>query len=355
LIVPLDRCNTLGLVEAAVAGGARREKACEELGISVRTVQRWHHQAKDGRPQAVRPALANKLSPAEREHVLAIANQPEHASLAPHQIVPRLADKGVYVASESTFYRVLKAADQQHGRGRAKRPSGRVVTTHRADGPNQLWCWDITWLPTTVKGQFYYWYMMKDIHSRKLVANEVHESESMELAAALLRRGCLREGVAGQDQPLVLHSDNGSAMKGSTMLAAMQNLGVMPSFSRPRVSNDNAYAETLFRTAKYCPLWPEKPFASLEEARVWVQRFVQWYNEEHRHSGIKYVTPAQRHRGEATALLQQRVKVYEAARERQPQRWSGKVRDWALEPVVWLNPERESGSSEESSEIRKAA
>lgn len=355
MIVPLDRCKTLALVDAAVAGGARREKASEELGVSVRTLQRWHHQAEDGRPQAARPVPANKLSPAERERVLAIANQPEHTSLAPHQIVPRLADNGMYVASESTFYRVLKEADQQHGRGRAKHRSRRVVTTHSADGPNQLWCWDITWLPTTVRGRFYYWYMMKDIHSRKLVANEVHESESMELAAALLKRGCLREGVAGRDQPLVLHSDNGSVMKGSTMLAAMQNLGVMPSFSRPRVSNDNAHAETLFRTAKYCPLWPEKPFGSLEEARVWVQTFVQWYNEEHRHSGIKYVTPAQRHRGEAPALLQHRVMVYEAARERHPTRWSREIRDWTLEPVVWLNPERGSGSSNECSERRKAA
>ena len=210
------------LIDEAVAAGARRDKACEELDVSLRTVQRWSHRAEDGRPGAVRAAPSNKLSDAEREQVLAIANQPEHASLAPHQIVPRLADQGVYVASESTFYRVLKAANQQHGRGRARRPSRRVVTTHRADGPNQLWCWDITWLPTTVKGQFYYWYMMKDIYSRKLVANEVHASETSELAARLLMSGCLREGVAGR--PLVLHSDNGSAMKGSTMLAAIRSL-----------------------------------------------------------------------------------------------------------------------------------
>lgn len=327
------------LIDEAVAAGARRDKACEELDVSVRTVQRWSHRAEDGRPGAVRAAPSNKLSEAEREQVLAIANQPEHASLAPHQIVPRLADKGVYVASESTFYRVLKAANQQHRRGRARRPSRRVVTTHRADGPNQLWCWDITWLPTTVKGQFYYWYMMKDVYSRKLVANEVQGSETSELAARLLVSATLREGLAGR--PLVLHSDNGSAMKGSTMLAAMQNLGVMPSFSRPRVSNDNAHAETLFRTAKYCPLWPQKPFATLDDARAWVQRFVQWYNEEHRHSGIKYVTPAQRHRGEAPELLQRRVAVYEAARERQPQRWSGEIRNWSLATTVCLNPERD--------------
>lgn len=344
-----DRQTTLTLLTNAVAAGARRAPACEALGISVRTAQRWSHHAEDGRPGAVRPAPSNKLSEAEREQVLAIANEPAHASLAPHQIVPRLADKGEYVASESTFYRVLRAANQQHRRGRGCRPSGRVATTHRADGPNQLWCWDITWLPTAVKGQFYYWYMMKDVYSRKLVANEVHVSESSELAAKLLTKGCLREGLAGR--PLVLHSDNGSAMKGSTMLAAMQNLGVMPSFSRPRVSNDNAHAETLFRTAKYCPLWPQKPFATLEDARAWVQRFVQWYNHEHRHSGIKYVTPAQRHEGKAPELLQHRVEVYEAARSRKPERWSGATRDWSLSSVVWLNPEKQ----EELGKVRKAA
>ena len=180
---------------------------------------------------------------------------------------------------------------------------------------------------------------MKDVYSRKLVASEVHEVESAELAARLLTQGCLREGLAGR--PLVLHSDNGSAMKGATMLACMQNLGVVPSFSRPRVSNDNAHAETLFRTAKYCPLWPERPFGDLGAARQWVQRFVAWYNGEHRHSGLKYVTPDQRHRGEAEELLEKRKGIYTAAKARHPMRWSGATRSWELENRVWLNPERE--------------
>jgi len=336
------------MLDAAVAAGARLEPACRELGISIRTVQRWRRCAEDGRPGAARPAPANKLSAEERAQVLAIATTPANASLPPHQIVPKLADAGQYVASESTFYRVLREANQAHHRGRARRPVKRVVTTHQASGPNQLWCWDITWMPSTVKGRFYYWYMVKDVYSRKLVANEVHEVESAELAAKLLQRACLREGTAGR--PLVLHSDNGSPMKGATMLAALQNLGVIPSFSRPRVSNDNAYAESLFRTAKYCPLWPEKPFASVAAARHWVQQFVRWYNEEHRHSGLKYVTPAQRHRGEAPALLRQREAVYEAARKRNPQRWSGDIRNWSLAPVVWLNPE-----NEQHEELREVA
>ncbi len=137
-----------------------------------------------------------------------------------------------------------------------------------------------------------------------------------------------------------MHSDNGAPMKGATMLVTMQNLCVVPSFSRLRVSNDNAYAESLFRTAKYCPNWPEKPFASLEEARMWVQQFTRWFNDEHRHSRLKYVTPNQRHRGEAPTILARRHALYQEARSRHPERWSSKTRNWELEPVVRLNPER---------------
>jgi transposase InsO family protein len=332
------------LIDEAVQQGARRARACEQLGVSVRSVQRWQHTPQDGRIQAEREAPPNKLSEAQRQAVLEAANRPAYASLTPHQIVPKLVDEGVYLASESTFYRVLKAAQQGQRRGRAKAAQPRPLTTHRADGPNQVWCWDITWMPSTVKGRYFYWYMMKDIYSRKLVMNEVWEEESAEHASELLHKGCLRERIAGR--PLVLHSDNGSAMKGATMRAAMIDLGVEPSFSRPRVSNDNAFAESLFRTAKYCPLWPERPFDTLEAAREWVQRFVQWYNEEHCHSGLKYVTPGQRHRGEANDLLARRREVYEKARMQNPARWSGAIRNWHLADSVYLNPERTSAPTE---------
>jgi len=338
------------LIDEAVESGARQSSACEELGLNERTLQRWRHTPEDGRPGAQRPVPANKLSEGERQAVLAAANSPGYESLTPHQIVPKLADEGRYLASESTFYRVLRAEGQGRRRGRVHHAKSRTPTTHRADGPNQVWCWDITWMPTTVKGRFFYWYMMQDIYSRKLVVNEVHESESVEHASRLLAQGCLREQTAGR--PLVLHSDNGSVMKGLSMRAAMLDLGVVPSYSRPRVSNDNAYAEALFRTAKYCPLWPERPFDTLQEAREWVCKFVRWYNEEHRHSGLKYVTPNQRHGGQAPRLLAQRTAVYQAARARHPQRWSAQIRDWDLAPVVYLNPER---AELKPGEYRKAA
>ena len=326
------------LIAEAVEGGARRFRACKELGLCLRTVQRWRYCEADKRQIVQREAPLNKLSAEERQAVLDAANQPGYASLTPHQIVPKLADEGIYLASESTFYRVLREAKQNVRRGRAKAPKRRVLTTHRADGPNQVWCWDITWLPTTVKGRFFYWYMVKDIYSRKLVINEVHESESSEHACALLEKGCLRERTAGR--PLVLHSDNGHVMKGSLLRESMISLGVEPSFSRPRVSNDNAYAEALFRTAKYCPLWPDQPFEDLAQARLWVQKFVEWYNEEHRHSALRYVTPNERHEGKAVALLQARDDLYQSAKAANPSRWSGETRNWQLADAVYLNPER---------------
>jgi putative transposase len=248
--------------------------------------------------------------------------------------VPTLADRGVYLASESSFYRVLKQASQQHHRGRAQKPS----SSHCASGPNEVWSWDITWLPAAIKGKYYYWYMMLDVFSRKIVGQEVHEAEAAELAALRMRRTSLSEGLAGR--PLVLHSDNGSPMKGATMPATLEHLGVAASFSRPRVSNDNPYAESLFRTCKYRPEYPNKPFGSLEEAQSWMHKFVRWYNQDHKHSGLKFVTPAQRHNGQAIAILAQREQVYHEARDRNPQRWSQQTRNWKLKDEVWLNPER---------------
>lgn len=267
-----------------------------------------------------------------------MANSEEFASLPPSQIVPILADQGKYLASESTVYRILKKSSQQHHRGRAKKPSTRQVTSHCATGPNQVWSWDITWLPAPVKGKYFYWYMVLDIFSRKIVGHEVHEAESAEMAAVLIKRSTLAKELAGRS--LVLHSDNGSAMKGATMLATLEQLGVAASFSRPRVSNDNPYAEALFRTCKYRPNYPKKPFENLAAAQSWTQGFVEWYNRVHKHSGLKFVTPEQRHEGQDDAILRQREQVYAAAKKRNPRRWSGSTRNWVLQGEVWLNPDR---------------
>ena len=335
----LDRREAVSLVDEAVAQGARLKAACAELGIGYNTYRRWRSSGGDARPEVVRPTPANALTQAERDQVLAQTHRPKFGSLPPGQIVPRLLDEeGLYLASESTFYRVMRDAGEQHRRGRAASPtqSGSPIR-HQATAPNQIWSWDVTYLPTRIRGHFYYLYLIIDIYSRKITGFEAFDRESAANSRTVIERAVLREGVA--HRPLVLHADNGSAMKGATLRARLDTLGITPSHSRPRVSNDNAFSESLFRTCKYRPAYPPEGFESLEQAQQWVLDFVQWYNHEHRHSAIRYVTPQQRHEGQDVAILEQRARLYEQAKARNPQRWSQNTRNW--EPVgdVWLNPE----------------
>jgi transposase InsO family protein len=356
LISTPDRRATVELIEQAMAAGASQTKACEALGLSARTYQRWTRAGgveTDGRPEAKRPVPANKLSDAERARIIETCNRPAYASRPPSQIVPALADRGEYMASESSFYRVLRDADQGHHRGRAQAPRPvEKPQPHRADGPNQVWSWDITYLASTVLGMFFRLYLVMDIYSRKIVGWEVHSTESAEQAATLIEKACWAERI--RRNRLVLHADNGSPMKGATMLAKLQKLGIMPSFSRPSVSNDNPYSESLFGTMKYSPAYPSKPFDSLEEAQAWVHEFVRWYNGEHRHSGLKFVTPNERHQGTDATVLERRKAVYEEAKRRHPERWSGSTRNWDPIRTVWLNPSH-AGLNENAAELRKAA
>ena len=167
------------------------------------------------------------------------------------------------------------------------------------------------------------------------MGQEVFEVESMEFSSALVERICVCEGI--QKKQLILHSDNGGAMKGATMLATLQRLGVVPSFSRPRVSNDSPYSEALFKTLKYCPEYPSKPFASIAEANAWVNKFVFWYNNIHLHSGIKFVTPVSRHEMKDKEILKKRKVIYEAAKFKDPNRGSGQTRNWTNIEKVYLN------------------
>jgi putative transposase len=343
-----DRQHIAQDIDAACKAGARLLPACEVAGITARTLQRWKAdkglQLGDGRPQAVRPIPAHALSEDERAKILSVANEPRFADLPPARIVPMLADEGVYIASESSFHRVLLAQGQTRHRGRAKAPrKSRPPTTHVATAPRQLWCWDMTFLPTQVAGRWFYLYLILDVYSRKVVGFEVHEDDHADHAARLAQRVALAEGIHAmprEDRP-VLHGDNGATLKATTVLAMLWWLGVKPSYSRPRVSDDNAFVESLFRTAKYRPEFPGEGFADLPAARDWARHFVHWYNHDHRHSGIRYVSPAQRHAGDDVAILAARHEVYRKARERHPARWSRDTRNWSHISAVTLNPERD--------------
>jgi putative transposase len=329
----------LEFIDEAVQSGARLSPAAEIIGLSARTIIRWRRSenCRDKR-NGPQKAPSNKLSKPERQNLLKVANRPEYRDLSPNQIVPKLADRGIYLASESTFYRVMREEDMVNHREPSKPASSPRPREHLATGPCQVWSWDITYLKSNVKGMFFYLYMIMDVWSRKAVAAKVFEEESMDNSSILFAQACFRHGI--QDDQLVLHSDNGGPMKGSTMLATLQRLGVTPSFSRPSVSNDNPYSESLFRTMKYRPEYPSSCFESIEQAQQWVDGFVHWYNTEHLHSSIRFVTPDDRHYGREDQLLSNRHRVYEEAKKRMPDRWSGKTRNWLPEKVVRLNPEK---------------
>ena len=350
------------LIGEANGAGAGLLNACREIGICLRTLKRWRKAfVRDGngvdRRKGSHRLVSHKLSEEERQRILLTCNQAEYASLPPGQIVPALADQGLYIGSESSFYRVLHAHDQVHRRGRARPPQEpRPVPRLRATGANQVWSWDITYLPTTVRGIWLYLYLVVDVWSRKVVAWDVAEVESAELAADLVSRACLRERISkGRQQPLTLHADNGNAMRAATLESRLEELGVLRSFSRPRVSNDNPYSESLFRTVKYRRDYPHKPFASKEQACQWVAAFVDWYNHQHRHSGIKFVTPVQRHSGRAIEICCQRAVVYERARRCHPRRWSGSPRCWHQPEVVWINQPPDDHDAPRKLPLLKAA
>lgn len=251
--------------------------------------------------------------------------------LTPHQIVPILAEEGVYLGSPSTYYRIMREAGLLKHRGKGKKPRRHKPIELKATGPGQLLSWDITYLKTGVRGSFYYLYMVIDVWSRVILGWDVHSEESGELGKELFKRICGEFDL----RKAILHSDNGGPMRSGTMAAALEKLGVIQSFSRPNVSNDNAYSESLFKTLKLTAGYP-RCFKEIEEARVWVKKFVTWYNNEHRHSGIGYVTPMQRHTGEDIEIFARREKTYEGAREKHPERWAKESRRWTKQPEVIL-------------------
>lgn len=329
------------LVTGAVAKGARFEKACDVIGIAARTVQRWQGAPalQDARKGPTN-APSHCLSEAEKDRAIELVNRPQYRNLSPEQAIAKLADEGVYVCSERSLRRVL--AERQLDRYRQRSKPASVQHKPReyvACEPLRVLSWDITYVRSSaVRGQFFYLYVFVDIWSRRIVGAEVHQTQEAELAANLLSRLCGEHAL--DTDKLVVHSDNGAPMKGCTMLALMQALGITASFSRPSVSDDNAFIEALFRHLKYAPSYPRGGFADVDEARRWVERFVAWYNGEHLHSGIGLVTPDDRHHGRDIALLDNRRRVYADARARTPRRWTTSPRAWSRPAIVTLNPDR---------------
>ena len=308
------------------------------MGISERTIQRWRQRRAGGKDQRQGPRSepANKLNEHEEKKLLKKLNSPEFRNKSPRQVVPELAERGEYIASEATAYRVLRRHNMQHHRENRRTPKNNKPNELLATKPNQVMTWDITYLRGPIKGAFFYLYMVTDIFSRRIVAARVYETENDDNSAELFTALHTQESlVAGQ---VTLHSDNGGPMKGATIKATLEKLGILTSFSRPRVSNDNAYSESLFGTMKGVCHFPKDGFETLERAQAWVDSFVHWYNSEHRHSALNWVTPMARHTGRDVDQLKRRKATYNKARQRNPNRWSGNVRNCNPAPAVSLNP-----------------
>jgi len=318
-LIPLhERSQAVSLIQEANQARARLFKCCEVVGISTRTFFRWQAGHVFDRRKGAAKKVPKALSEAERQAVVEMACNSRFVNNTPAEIVTNLLEEGTYLASESTFYRCLRAEGKVKHRGETRpghshaRPPERVAT-----GPNQVWCWDITWLKSPVHGRWFYAYAVIDLWSRALVGWEVHERESAEIAAVMFERLKREHGV----KTVYLHSDNGNAMTASTMLETLHRLGVVLSTSRPGVSDDNAFIEAFFKTVKYTAGYPAY-FKDMEHARYWFASFVNWYNNEHRHSAIGYVTPQQRHSGKDVALFEKRKATIRQAHTLNPVRWS---------------------------------
>jgi transposase InsO family protein len=339
-------------VNFARKNGARLSKCCEIIGIDVSTYYRWHdgdNIIDDGRALAERPVPKNKLQDDEIQAIVDVCCQGEHADLPPTQIVPLLLDKGLWYGSESTFYRILRERKMLTHRGRSAVAVPRTAPRLKAQKPNEVWCWDVSLLKTHVLGQFFYLHLFLDLYSRKIILAEVLLSESAENASMLTQKAVAREALANRSAPQVLHSDNGGPMRSSTLQRTLGILGVTRSFNRPHTSNDNAFAESIFRTLKYCPTYPAEGFEKLEDAQAWVLKFTRWYNDEHLHSGLNFVSPSQRHNGQDKSQLEARKRVIEGAKLKRPDRWSGATRNCEPMGAVYINKPSEDESKQQKS------
>lgn len=322
------------------------------MGLTVRTFERWKKYGDTDLRKGAKRNISNKLSQEERQIILETVNLPEYRDLPPCQIVPQLADKGIYIASESSIYRILREEKQLAHRGLPKPVRHHKPAAHTATAANQLWSWDITFLSSQVQGIYYYLYLMMDIYSRKIVGWSIHNTQTAEHAANVVQQACLDENI--QRDQVILHSDNGAPMKGVTMLVMLEKLGVVPSFSRPSVSDDNPFSEALFKTLKYRPEFPmAQKFETIFHARTWVVKFVDWYNNIHMHSGLKFITPNQRHNGDDKGIIEKRHNVYQLAKAKNPQRWSKATRNWSLPSMVTLNADRKLRNHEMTGQVNK--
>jgi len=310
--------------------------ACEVVGISLRTLQRWKHGALQDQRKGSKKRVVRKISLDIRDAIIEQCNNKRFRDQNPYEIVALLLNDGCYLASVRTFYRVLKERNLQHHRSNVRVPGRHAKPPEqKATASNQVYTWDITYMARTVKGLFFYAYVIMDIFDKNIIGWAVHEEESGRHSRDLFDRTLKGRKITIR----ALHADNGSPMKGITLMALLQELKVEVSHSRPRTSNDNPFSESLFKTMKYRVNYPGR-FDSLDQARQWLALFVHWYNTEHLHSSIGYITPEQMRTGRAAAIFEQRNATMCQAHTEYPERWGSRpVKQWQVLRKVVLNPD----------------
>jgi putative transposase len=309
------------------------KSACEALELPRATLYR-HRKP---RPQPTpRPKPERALSEAERQTVLETLNSEPFADLAPAQIYNQLLDAGLYLCSIRSMYRILDDHSQVRERRNVLRHPRYQRPELLATGPNQVWSWDITKLLGPVKWSYFHLYVLLDIYSRYVVGWLLADREKAGLAKRLITESCQKQGV--EPGQLTIHADRGAAMTAKTTTQFLAELSIVESHSRPRVSNDNPFSESQFKTLKYRPEFPER-FGSFQHAQAVCRQLLAWYNTEHRHSGLNYLTPEVVHYGRAQPVLEQRQQVLDRAHAAMPERFvRAAPRVQQLPPAVWINP-----------------
>jgi len=306
--------------------------ACEWISFPKSTYYRQKLGPKKSKPRR----SARRLSIDERQAVLDLFHEERFIDMAPPQVYTHLLDEGRYLASERTMYRILAANNEVKERRRLRKHPKYSKPELLATGPKQLWSWDLTRLRGPNKLEYYHLYVMLDVYSRYVVGWMLAYQETATLAKSFIDETCRSEGIARDT--LTIHADRGPSMKSKTVAELYAHLGVTKSHSRPRVSNDNPYSESQFKTMKYCLTYPDR-FGSIEDARSFCRDFFEWYNNEHYHSGIKMLTPAMVHNGEAEQILTARANTKAKAFERHRNRFvMGCPEPGKLEKEVWINP-----------------
>jgi putative transposase len=320
-----------------------RKDACAAVGVPRSSLYR----AEKPRPVIVRIS-PRALSAAERDSVRDTLNSPRFQDLSPREVYATLLDEDKYLCSWRSMYRVLDENGEVRERRDQLRHPNYAKPELLATAPNQLWSWDITKLLGPTKWTYFYLYAILDVFSRYVVGWMIAERESATLAEELITQTCARQGIKrGQ---LTIHADRGSAMTSKTVAMLLADLGVTKTHSRPHVSNDNPYSEAQFKTLKYRPDYPSR-FGSRQDARTWATAFFDWYNNEHHHTGIALLTPADVHFNRAQAVLQKRQETLRAAYERHPERFvKGRSAPASLPPAVWINPPVSQSSPQNKNE-----